>query len=159
MLNYYEDMSPYQYEMSSPATEVKNVGWLDKAHPFTKGEVKSNVLDKLRGLIFSSKGSSCNIIVNKLRGSYECPVCGEYGLKIADEQREFSLGSAEIWIPDSTAHDHYFATFGLIIHYIEAHNYQPPQEFIDSILALDVKDEFDGQAIRDRLDRKYAGRN
>lgn len=158
MLNYYEELSPYQYEMSSPAIEVRNVGWLDKTHQFTNGEVKINFLAKLKELIFSSRGS-CNIIVNKLRGSYECPVCGEYGLKISNEQREFSLGSAELWIPDSTVHDHYFATFGLIIHYIEDHNYQPPQKFIDSVLALDVKSEFDGQAIRDRLDRKYAGRD
>jgi hypothetical protein len=141
--------------MPCPIPEIRNVGWLNKDHPFKTGDVDSKFLEKLEQLIFNSYRGSCNILVNELRGGYECPVCGIRGLEIGDERTGFFLGSSELWIPDNREEGHYFATFGLIIHYVRDHHYQPPQEFIDAVLALDINTEFDGQAIRDELCHKY----
>jgi hypothetical protein len=137
---------------------VKNIGWLDKNHPFNTGLVELIFLNKLKELIFNSDEGNCNILVNELRGSYECPVCGKHGLKIDIENDYFMLGSAELWIPNNKVEGEYFAAFGLIIHYIEEHQYQPPQSFIDSVLCLDKDITFNGQSVQNRLVRKYAGR-
>jgi hypothetical protein len=158
MLNHHEDLSPYLYGMTFVIPEVKNIGWLDKDHPFKIGEVKPEFLSKLKKLIFNSDGGNCNILVNELRGSYECPVCGKHKLKISEEDDYFILGSAELWIPDHKIEGQYFATFGLIIHYIEEHHYQPPQDFIDSVLYLKEDISLDAQSIQDKLVRKCAGK-
>jgi hypothetical protein len=155
MLKYYEDLSLYEYYMHSPTSEVRNVGWLDEAHEFTTGEVTPELLEKLEELILNSHKSSCNILVNKLRGQHKCPICGVRGLAIGDERTGFILGSSELWIPDNKHEGHCFATFGLIIHYIKDHHYRPPQDFIDAVLELDPNIEFDGQAVRDALSEKY----
>jgi hypothetical protein len=79
-------------------------------------------------------------------------------LELSNKNEKFILGSSEIWIPEYKAEGHYFATFGLIIHYIKDHGYKLPQEFIDSVLILDINLCFNGQAVRDKLVRKYAGK-
>jgi hypothetical protein len=149
MLKYYEDLSSYEYYMHCPIPEVKNIGWLDKEHNFRTGDVDFSFLEKLELLVFNSYEEHCNILVNELRGSYECPVCGKYRERITSGNQGFTLGSSELWIPDFRQKDHYFATFGLIFHYVKDHNYKPPQEFVDSVLALDMLAEFNGQDIRD----------
>jgi hypothetical protein len=159
-LKSYEDLSFYSHYIRGSAIEVKNIGWLDQSHPFLKKEINNDFVEKLKKAILNTyKGSySCDIVVDKLRGSYACPVCGEHGLRISNGQESFPLGSAELWIPDNKVKGHYFATFDLIIHYVEDHDYCPPQEFIDAVLALDLESDFNGQEIRDQLARKYAGR-
>ena len=100
MLKFYKDLSDYEHYMHCPIPEVKNVGWLDKEHQFTTGEVDVNFIKKLELLIFNSDENHCNILVNELRGSYDCPICGKHKEKITREDDRFTLGSAEIWIPD-----------------------------------------------------------
>jgi hypothetical protein len=157
MLKYYEDLSPYEYYMPCPIPEVRNVGWLDKEHPFLTGKPDLNFLKKLEDLIFNSYRGSCNIFVNKLRGAYDCPICGKNELIISNDHNEFVLGSSELWIPDCGAEGNYFATFGLIIHHIMDHQYQPPKEFIDSVLLLDLNKKFNGDDTRDSLiDKCYS---
>jgi hypothetical protein len=157
MLKPYKDLSPYEYYVAHPLLEVRNVGWLDKDHEFSTGSVDQNFLKKLEKLVFNSYNSTCNILVNELRGSYECPICGACELRINAENDFFIEGSAELWIPDTHNEENYFATFGLIFHYVKDHHYLPPQEFVDSVLALDLRTSFDGQSIRDNLARKAAG--
>lgn len=155
MLKYYEDLSVYEYYMPCPIPEVKNVGWLDQSHLFPTGEVSQDFLEKLEDLIFNSYRGSCKIFVNKLRGSYDCPICGAHKLSISNERNNFVLGSSELWIPDSKRDGKYFSTFGLVIHYVRDHHYKPPQEFIDAVLALDMNIQFDGDDARDALESKY----
>jgi hypothetical protein len=153
MLNYYDDFSEYEHYMDCPIPEVKNIGWLDKEHYFNRGEVSTEFLDKLEFLIFISR-KNINILANKLRGSYDCPICGKRKEKIVNGDKTFTLGSAEIWIPDYRKEGNYFATFGLIIHYIKEHGYKPPEEFTDSVVVLNVMTEFNVQEIREYFSEK-----
>jgi hypothetical protein len=155
MLEHYEDLSPYHYGMGLTIPEVVNIGWLDANHRFTTGDVESDVVEKLEELALNSNKSSCDVLVDRLRGSCACPVCGESYLEVSDGHKSFLLGSAEIWIPNHKIRDQYYATFGLIIHHVKEHHYQPPKEFIDSVLALDINCEFIGQAIKDKLGEKH----
>jgi hypothetical protein len=160
MLKHYVDFSPYEYYMTCAIPEVSNVGWLDKKHQFPTGTVEPGLLQKLKELIFKSYEGSCNILVNELWGSDECPICGQAKIKIFVGDDYFDLGSAELWIPNSEARnrEHYFATSGLIIHYITDYHYQPPQEFIDAVLKLNSDSDFEGQSVRDESLRRCAGK-
>jgi hypothetical protein len=157
MLKYYDELSPYHYGMDCSFSEVKNIGWLHKDYPFKTGEIDSIFLKKLKRLILKSDedGGRFDVLVDRLRGSCACPVCGQSDLRISDENKSFLLGSAEVWIPDIKSDGNYFATFGLIIHYIEEHTYQPPQEFIDSVLLLDENAGFNAQSAQAKLSEQY----
>jgi hypothetical protein len=158
MLKYYSDLSSYKYYMLYEIPEIRNVGWLDRENEFATGTVEPDFIEKLKRLIFASDEGPCKILVNELRGSYACPICEKKDLELSNKNEKFILGSSEIWIPEYKAEGHYFATFGLIIHYIKDHGYKPPQEFIDSVLILDINLCFNGQAVRDKLVRKCAGK-
>jgi hypothetical protein len=155
MLEYYEDLSPYHYGMGLTVPEVSNIGWLHADHPFNVGKVEPNFLKKLEDLVLSSNKSSCDVLVDRLRGSCSCPVCGKSDLRVSNESKSFLLGSAEVWVPSNKADNLYYATFGLIIHYVNDHHYQPPQEFIDSVLELDLNSLFNGQSVKDTLGEKH----
>jgi hypothetical protein len=53
-----------------------------------------------------------------------CEYCSEWGTEVG-------MGNGEIWVVKGETL--YIAPY-LIIHYIEEHNYQPPEEFIDAVI-------------------------
>ena len=126
-------------------------------HEFNTGGVDTAVVEKLKELTLNADEIPCDILVDRLRGSCSCPFCGKSDVKISNQDKYFLLGSAEIWIPSNRTNNHYYATFGLIIHYIEEHSYRPPVEFIKSVLALDIDVDFNGQSVKDRLGEKHFG--
>ncbi|MCP4985734.1 MAG: hypothetical protein GY928_06560 [Colwellia sp.] len=52
-----------------------------------------------------------------------------------------TLGSCEIWIP-SENDKLIFISSSMIIHYIEAHDYCPPEVFIDAVMSADINSSF-----------------
>jgi hypothetical protein len=155
-LEHHEEFSLYIYDTDCSFSEVRNIGWLHRDNEFVTGSVPTNFLPKLEELIFNSNKSIFSVVVNQIRGSHPCPICREKPLRIVNnEGKSFLLGAAELWVPDKGREDCYFATCSLIVHYVMEHHYQPPQEFIDSVLALSVNSNFNGQEIQDKLAEKY----
>ena len=64
------------------------------------------------------------------------------------------LGMSEIWVP-SPGDENYYASPSMIIHYMEVHEYFPPEEFMNAVLAVDVNKEFSAQAVYNELLKKY----
>jgi len=128
---YYEDITKFEYfgniddipidiQKINPIVHKKlmdhynnslNIGWLDENHDYEKGETPPNFLSIL-------KKKEMNIFTF---GSHCCPFC----------KNHHGGGVYEIKGKGKT-----YYTLEMIIHYIEKHNYKPPQEFIDSVLAL-----------------------
>jgi hypothetical protein len=151
MIEHYVDLSSYCHEISFNIDDVKNVGWIGRNQEFACGESEQKFIDKLKTIILKSGKGTYDVLVDKIRGSYECPICGEQELEIRDENTYFILGSAEVWIPDSKVCGNYFSVPGLIVHYIEDHQYRPPEEFINAVLEFNYDIDFNGQLIQDRL--------
>ena len=149
---FYEDLSSYSSFLKTPVEGVKNVGWLSSDIPFSKGLIDSNILVKLLQIIKSS--NTVNFHVNPIRGMHPCNLCGCDEVKIDNE--DVWLGSSELWIP-STDGKTIFAVPTLIYHYIETHQYKPPQEFIDTLENFDISRYFDfnSQKIYLRLVKGY----
>ncbi len=109
---YFPDLTPYQYVPHVRPDENRvNIGWLDADHPFSVSEPS---LDFLRALLKLVQHP-----VRISRGLHSCPFCGD-----AEGTGEIEvLGSAVI-----------YAAPTLIIHYVDAHQYRPPDEFVTAAI-------------------------
>lgn len=141
---FYPDLSDYQYNLASPIEKVKNIGWLEKPHPFSEGLSEPFFVKKLFSII---KYKEFNIY----RGVQDCYYCNHddfiYGFSDNDE---VFLGHGEIWVPSITK-DIIYTSPTLMYHYIEKHHYLPPQDYIDSVMAFDLNSDWDGKKIYKKL--------
>ena len=109
---YFADLIPYQYVPHvSPEENRVNIGWLDSEHPFSASEPS---LDLLRALL--------KLVQHPVRispGLHSCPFCGT----AAGTGEIEVVGLAVIYVAPT-----------LIIHYVDAHQYCPPDEFITAAI-------------------------
>src|SRR5262249_47547463 len=129
---FYPDLSSYQHLSLNPCEEllfpynpgrqtVLNVGWLDKEHPFPKGELPISTVESILELCFWP--------VNVFRGCHFCNLCYYDEPPLIEWRgKKARLGSAEIWILGENGV--VYASPDLIHHYIRHHSYLPPKEFI-----------------------------
>jgi GGDEF domain-containing protein len=128
---YFEDLSPYTYFSGGEPPNAVNIGWLDAFHPYNKGAVDEIVADHILEL--------CENSVRETRGFHSCPFCTEYdrNVPISVERggKKVWLGSGEIRVPGRNI---IFVCPTLIYHYIQAHHYTPPPEFLDAVSTMQV---------------------
>lgn len=137
---FYEDLSNYEYFFSDNSGKFKNVGWLEKNEDFTKGNVSSAFIEKLKELFFETNTYSTE--ANLIRGkSHCCNLCGKNEITLSFNGETKTLGSSEIWIP-SECGKLIFISPSMIIHYIEVHDYRPPIVFIDAVMDADITSYF-----------------
>lgn len=149
---YFEDLTAYRYYLPSELSEVRNVGWLDASHAYLKGEVSRGFVSKLREII-CARLSNADVHVNVIRGVHPCNLCGNEHIEISCPGSRVLLGMSEIWFPATRG---YFAAPSMVLHYVEEHGYVPPQEFVDAVMAFDLRQPFNAQEIYDTLVAKLA---
>jgi hypothetical protein len=125
----YPDLSSYEYSDHDRTRTTVNVGWLGIGSTFETAEVDPGFRHALLAAIVHNE-------VNLMRGVHDCEFCSEesplmVSFELADRGRLF-LGNSEVHVvgADSVV----YAAPTLIVHYIDAHNYRPPQQFIDAVL-------------------------
>jgi hypothetical protein len=126
---YFEDLSEYSYDMGVAIRGVRNVGWLDASHEYAKGSIDAAVLEKITTLALQKS-------VNQMRGFHYCELCSTEELRIEQGGKKRLLGSSELWVPDNAGG--YFASPNLVVHYIQAHGYQPPSDYVEAVMVLDA---------------------
>lgn len=125
---YYDDLVPYHYNLPLELSDVFTIGWLSRTHKFRVGQVSQDATEAMEELVASSR-------TNKMRGYHLCEFCdSREPIVIKHKSEQIALGSAEIWIP-STGGIGVFAAPDLVYHYVVAHMYLPPQDFINAVLA------------------------
>jgi hypothetical protein len=115
-MSFFRDLTPYTYlhpEEEQPGTV--NVGWLDRNYPFATGTTSATFRAQL--------GQLCQRRVKRARGFQHCPFC---------KGRDRPKSSAEIRV---AAGDRVYAAPEMVHHYVVAHSYKPPDEFIEAVLA------------------------
>jgi hypothetical protein len=127
---YYPDLTPYVYYqkfgtlvpiLHDPNT--LNVGWLDRTQPYPQGETSEEFQDRLFEF--------CQSPVMVTRGVHQCSFC-EFRGKTARGGKELWLGHAEIRVIGKGRK--IYAAPTLVYHYVVAHKYLPPDEFIQALL-------------------------
>jgi hypothetical protein len=128
---YFADLSQYSYGDSEPDPSILNVGWLSRAYPYTQGTVSELFVARLLGLVQSP--------VNLYRGLHFCEFCPgpemrttPRGLRIA-EPLPGTAGNGEIRVRGTSGR--IYVAPVLIHHYVTAHCYLPPAEFISAVEA------------------------
>ena len=132
-MTYFADLTPYTYweppggdgqlgpDEPWPDLPMRNVGWLDAAHPFPTGAPPDELIPALVKLAKAR--------VRQTRGYHYCEICvrdlGE-DAREAVRQGVIARESAEFQVWGDTV---VYAAPQLLIHYVDAHDYLPPPEF------------------------------
>jgi hypothetical protein len=128
---YFKDLTRYEYskDPAKCAGELYNVGWLERCAPYSHGVVAPELTEKLLAL--------CKFPLNRYRGWHGCHFCPEYPVRVADSEGEFCLGDGEIRVPAPDRALTYVAP-NLIYHYVVAHQYLPPEVFLNALRTLSL---------------------
>jgi hypothetical protein len=109
---YYADLSPYEYALDEPPDTV-NIGWLEPRRPYPTGTTPEAFRARLRDL--------CGQPMNLTIGYHTCLFC---------QDGQPARGSGEIRV---SGDGKVYAAPALVHHYVEAHGYKPPEEFIEAV--------------------------
>ena len=121
---YFKDLSNYEYDRSSVHLRTKTVGWLARGHEFSSATPDEGLLDLL--------WSYCSISVAPTRGVHPCEFCLAPGtFQVERHGKRLLLGAAEIRVFSQKGIT--YAAPTLIYHYVAAHHYKPPDEFLDAL--------------------------
>ena len=133
-MSYFPDLSPYAYGHDSHPGVV-HVGWLDNVHPYAMGGVDIRLIEKMKWL--ASKP------VELYRGKHVCELCAgspefiksqpSSRIVVNPEWTEWASGRSSNGEIRVSRGGSTFAAPVLIVHYIEAHHYLPPDEFLKAI--------------------------
>lgn len=116
-MTWFEDLSPCTFLGRECG---QSVGWLDAEKPFSTGEVPAEFLLRLAALHREHQSL-------KTRGFHQCPFCSA-----SDDARHLHRSNAEIAVRarDGTI----YRAPALILHYVAAHGYRPPDQFISAVV-------------------------
>jgi hypothetical protein len=130
---FFADLTPYEYGYEMPRSNILNVGWLARGHVFPVGEVPKALIDALRRLVTSPE--------NLYRGYHSCEFCPDppvvvssTGLRVSSPPGE-TMGNGEIRV--AGARGKIYVAPVLVAHYVQVHNYVPPERFIRAVMAID----------------------
>lgn len=118
---YFEDLTKYQYS-GRPQSGVLNVGWLTEDRPFNVGTTSEAFHTALRDMCDNKSMNLCF-------GHHVCEFCP--GASWSDPYFH-SNGNGEIRVRgvDGT----WYVAPRLVLHYVVAHDYCPPKDFIEAVL-------------------------
>jgi hypothetical protein len=149
-VTYFSDHSPYAYGRGSHPGVI-HVGWLDNIHPFPKGAVDARLVEKMKLLASNA--------VELYRGKHICELCAEpaHLIKTMLPNRivlDPNCSWAR-WAAERSSNGEIRVSWGgsvfaapvLIIHYIEAHCYLPPTQFLKAVEAVSISQGFGNRSI------------
>lgn len=116
-MTWFADLSPWTY-LGFELPQVKAVGWLSNEHSYTKGDVSEEVYHRLAELLIDpwTPFDGCYM------GFHGCELC---------RFTEGVTSSNEFVIPGDGC---LYVIPENITHYMDAHEYQPPAEFLDAVM-------------------------
>ena len=121
-MTWFADMTRYSYmSAEQDDTPALNVGWLAKNHDYPEGTVGGALTHDLfvRRLQVMTKTT-----VRLCMGLHQCDLCEENG--------PFGNGEIRVFTADRATT---YAAPTLVAHYVEAHRYRPPNDFVDAVFA------------------------
>jgi hypothetical protein len=113
---YYADLTPFEYgnHECPEKAEILNIGWLgDKVE--SQGIASPIFLNALKYLVQ-------NKINTRYRGTHTCEICGSMNYR----------GNGQIQVQGEG--NKWYVAPAMIVHYVEDHEYMPPQEFIEAVI-------------------------
>lgn len=122
----YPDLTPFPLERA-PEVSAIAVGWLGREHPFSCGAVERPFFDAF------AKLASDPWQPYLTAGRHPCPFCvftGGPAELVAGDSR-VRLGSLNVLVPAASC---LYVAPTLMLHYMDAHGYAPPEAFRVAVL-------------------------
>ncbi len=113
---WFADLAPCNYFGEGLANSLLAVAWLEDGQPFATGRVSRDVYTKL-GILLNEPWQPAVSM-----GAHKCDMCLYEGVE----------GYRNLFVPAQRV---VFVCPELILHYMNAHAYQPPDEFCQAVLA------------------------
>lgn len=118
---HFEDLKPCDY-FGRVDGRLLAVGWLDRSHAFPKGTVARSFFETLSKTIAEAWQPFASA------GRHPCEFCvftgGPVELRVGGVS--VPLGTSNVFVPGEGV---VYVAPSLIVHYIDAHEYVPPEEF------------------------------
>jgi len=125
-VTYYKDFTPCPYFNEGEwLCRLMAIGWLDRGKPYPKGPADDRVLERIH-FLRGEFGRGFPSITT--RGLYACTLCAVHntGGTALDKSH------INLFIPHR---GFVFVAPGRVDHHIQAHEYLPPESFIEALLA------------------------
>lgn len=125
-MSSFEDLSPWSFA-GVTSDVLKAVGWLEKERPYLKGEVTDRFFDALLQLLVQPWQPAV------AAGRHACSFCRFSGgpAQIVFKGTTVTVGASTVYVPGDGV---IYVAPSLVAHYVDAHDYQPPREFVDAVL-------------------------
>lgn len=111
-MTFFPDLMPYTYSRDTVEDGVFNIGWLGEGNRVPTGDVPAKFVSALELL--------CARPVMLDRGVHVCEFCSN------------TSNSGQIRVCHSNGK--WYSAPTMVHHYVTAHHYLPPREFIDAVL-------------------------
>ena len=128
---YQPDLSHLNLSTFEQSVQLIAVGWLERGQEYTRGEVESSFVQRLAELLLDP----CQPGV--FMGRHECSFCrfsgGPATFRISEviPTLQVHVGVSNLWIP---ADGYLYVCPSLILHYMDAHEYAPPEVFQNAVM-------------------------
>lgn len=113
---WFADLAPIEYFGRELQTCLRAVGWLARDAEFVKGAVSRNFYVRLRQLVENPWQPMA------AGGVHACELC---------QFEPEAAATANVFVPNGKF---IYVAPALILHYINAHGYAPPDEFCEAVL-------------------------
>src|SRR5579871_5598114 len=111
-MSFYPDL--HTASLVGHGDRHRAVGWLSSGHPFPRGAVSAPFVEELKRHVASAFQPLA------FGGTHTCELCGNFS------------AAGNVWVPTP---DVVYVAPEMIVHYVTAHNYLPPEEFCRAIEA------------------------
>jgi hypothetical protein len=124
---WFPDLSPctyFEFELDKPLLAV---GWLENGKPFSTGRVTADFFEHLCALLVDPW------VRYAFFGPHACDFCQFTALgQMHFREYTINVGNKNLFVPDRKV---LYVMPSLAAHYIDAHGYAPPREFIDAVMS------------------------
>jgi len=130
-MSWFDDLSPCDYFGAEHAATCKAVGWLEDGREFRRGRADGRFVHKLV-LLFGETNP-----LEKSTDPHYCSLCAfsrgpsEFHLFQSPGMPSVPMGNRNLFVPGG---GFLYIAPSLVLHYIDAHQYLPPDEFIKAVL-------------------------
>ena len=125
---HYSDLESCTLFSNIARVPVLAVGWLQSGHIYAEGEVDPTIVDRLCALLANPWQPALAL------GVHQCEYCRLTGGPTIFARGHFriGLGVNNLFVPTSEV---VYVAPSTILHYMDAHEYAPPIEFCDAVMA------------------------
>lgn len=113
---HFDDLTTCSYFGDDLSTALKAVSWLSREVPFRTGYIPQSIYAKLKSLLENPWQPFVTM------GVHHCDLC----------QFDAPVGHNNLFVPNGSV---IYVCPELTAHYIAAHHYLPPEEFLSAVMA------------------------